>query len=189
MCFHRTLAVFLFTIPLLAVSPDTKTVSKRNVAVCLETPEDPDAFFVAKRQASQIFKQAGIALQWHGKKCPTGAIRVGTSWDGPPPSHSDGIAVAFAPEMQVVLFYPQLKKRTTLDGLASLLAHVLVHEITHILQKVNRHSLKGIMKTNWDETDYRKMEFSGLGFTEEDIELIHRGMDSRPNDFSVRNIS
>jgi hypothetical protein len=32
----------------------------------------------------------------------------------------------------------------------NIMAHVLVHEITHILQGVSRHSESGIMKARWD---------------------------------------
>jgi hypothetical protein len=57
-----------------------------------------------------------------------------------------------------------------------LLAHVLVHEITHVLQCVDRHSETGVMKARWTTDDYYEMRWKPLEFTSEDVELIRLGM-------------
>jgi hypothetical protein len=57
-----------------------------------------------------------------------------------------------------------------------LLAHVMVHEITHILEGVARHSRSGVMKAQWTQEDYVRMHYSPIGFAAEDIELIQLGM-------------
>jgi len=36
---------------------------------------------------------------------------------------------------------------------SALLAYVLVHEITHVVQGVNRHSQTGVMKAHWSTED------------------------------------
>ena len=54
------------------------------------------------------------------------------------------------------------------------LARVMVHEITHILQGMSNHSDKGIMKAHWNAVEARS-----LGFTADDVELIYNGMDAR----------
>jgi hypothetical protein len=59
---------------------------------------------------------------------------------------------------------------------AILLGHVMVHEITHILQCLDRHSETGVMKARWSSDDYCEMRWKPLTFTPEDIELIHLGM-------------
>jgi hypothetical protein len=51
---------------------------------------------------------------------------------------------------------------------------VLVHEITHILQGVDRHSESGIMKAQWTIDDYRAMASKPLSFTPLDVKLIQR---------------
>jgi hypothetical protein len=53
-----------------------------------------------------------------------------------------------------------------------ILAHVLVHEITHALEGVSRHADTGIMKANWTPGDYRQMA-QMLAFAPADIEMIH----------------
>jgi hypothetical protein len=61
----------------------------------------------------------------------------------------------------------------------NLLAHVLVHEITHLIQGINRHSDRGVMKARWDEDDYEQMRSRRLAFTEYDIRLIRLGLEVR----------
>ena len=77
------------------------------------------------------------------------------------------------------MFYDRIKGQVDGSMVPRLLAHVLVHEITHILQRVGRHSVCGIMKARFNETDHFMMKGKGLGFTKEDIDLIHMGMDWR----------
>jgi hypothetical protein len=57
-----------------------------------------------------------------------------------------------------------------------LLAHVIAHEITHLLQGSSHHSAEGIMKTQWDHNDYAVMKLHPLAFTETDLRLIRDGL-------------
>jgi hypothetical protein len=59
------------------------------------------------------------------------------------------------------------------------LGHVLVHEITHILQGFSTHSDRGMMKAEWDAKDFDLMGWTPLAFTEEDVRLIHLGLATR----------
>ena len=61
----------------------------------------------------------------------------------------------------------------------ALLAHVLVHEIAHILQGINRHSDEGVMKAHWDANDYHLMQSKPLFFTPKEIDLIQLGVATR----------
>jgi len=60
-----------------------------------------------------------------------------------------------------------------------LLAHVLVHEITHIVEGIAKHSETGIMKADWTPDDYYDMQKKPLPFASEDVDLIHRGLAQR----------
>ncbi len=57
-----------------------------------------------------------------------------------------------------------------------LLAHVLVHEVSHLLQGISRHSRNGVMKESWTPEDYKEMERRTLRFAPEDVHLIHLGL-------------
>lgn len=59
----------------------------------------------------------------------------------------------------------------------SLLGHVLAHEITHILQGIDRHSQEGVMKAHWTTEDIVQMARQPLPFEQKDVMLIHRGLE------------
>jgi hypothetical protein len=59
------------------------------------------------------------------------------------------------------------------------LAHVLVHEITHIIEGIARHSETGVMKAQWTSDDYHRMHLHPLTFAPEDLELIRVGLKAR----------
>jgi hypothetical protein len=58
----------------------------------------------------------------------------------------------------------------------TVLAHVMVHEIAHVLQGVARHSDEGTMKAVWSGRDYQQMKLRPLTFAPEDVDLIHEGI-------------
>ena len=63
--------------------------------------------------------------------------------------------------------------------LTALLAHVMVHEITHLLEGVDRHSFEGVMKAVWSISDYQSMMRCPMPFAQEDVDLIRMGLARR----------
>ena len=55
----------------------------------------------------------------------------------------------------------------------------MVHEVTHILQGIPWHSESGVMKAQWDASDFLQMTWKPLPFTDDDVDLIQRGLDAR----------
>ena len=80
--------------------------------------------------------------------------------------------------MRITLFYGELheglRHQPRLEPIV--LAHVLVHELTHVLQGVSRHSEAGVMQAHWTIRDYSEMEDKPLGFTPDDADLVHFGL-------------
>lgn len=68
------------------------------------------------------------------------------------------------------------KKSLSMISTPNVLAHVMVHKVTHTLRKANSHSAAGIMKANWTDDDYKTMRMKPLPFTDMDIRLIRSGM-------------
>jgi hypothetical protein len=70
-----------------------------------------------------------------------------------------------------------------------LLAHVMAHEIAHVLECSVRHSEDGVMKARWSRNDYQRMKWRPLSFAPEDVESLRRGVARRirPNDETARN--
>ena len=62
---------------------------------------------------------------------------------------------------------------------APILAHVLAHEIGHVLQCADAHALVGVMKAHWTGEDYDSMQRKPLEFTSLDVDLIRDGLNLR----------
>lgn len=78
-----------------------------------------------------------------------------------------------------MVFYDRLRKRCPSIRLSGVIAHVMAHEITHILQGVNRHSESGVMKATWTLEDFSEMAIRPLPFTPFDVRLIDDALDKR----------
>ena|ERR1035438_5962175 len=76
----------------------------------------------------------------------------------------------------IVLFDRIQRKANDPAHLYTLLAHVMTHEITHLLQGISRHSATGVMKARWGAKDVANMANNPLPFTPEDIDLIQCGL-------------
>ena len=78
----------------------------------------------------------------------------------------------------ITVIYPRIQAiaggNRTLE--LSLLAHVLAHEIGHVLQGTTLHSDTGVMKTQWTGWDYDAMVRRPLDFAPEDAAAIVRGL-------------
>jgi hypothetical protein len=71
---------------------------------------------------------------------------------------------------------PTYRNSPRLSGV--LLGYILAHEITHVLQRIDRHSNSGVMKARWTVSDYGSMENATLRLAEEDVLLIRLGLES-----------
>jgi hypothetical protein len=153
---------------------------QRKVTVCAEHGTAGPVAYTAQVLASTMFAKIGVQIDWRAANSCAGinnALAVTIS-DGTPANQLPGtLAYALPYEgTHIVVFYDRIKGQVDDSMVPRLLAHVLVHEITHILQGVGRHSASGIMKARFNETDHFRMKRKGLGFTKEDIDLIHIGM-------------
>jgi hypothetical protein len=81
--------------------------------------------------------------------------------------------------IHVVVFLDRVQDTVGPQMVTKLLAYVLVHELTHILEGFSGHSATGIMKARWDQKDYDLMSRDKLLFTAEDVTLIYKGLDDR----------
>jgi len=159
------------------------TVIGRTVTVCSQPAAHGLTMYQAQVQASGIFARAGVKIGWRGiRACPTGAIQVNLLDDAPESSHPGALAYSLPYEgTQIVVFYDRIRRESTVDTstLANVLASVLVHEITHLLQGLSTHSETGVMKARWDERDLGQMRLRPLALAPEDIDRIQRRLDVR----------
>jgi hypothetical protein len=161
------------------------TLPGRTVTVCSRKNADILTLGRAQAQVSKMFATAGIKIEWHEPRlCPAGAIQISLDEDAPATEHPGALAYALPYEgTHIVLFYGRILKHCIAADDPNLppilLAHVMVHEITHILQGTNWHSDTGIMKAHWAALDFSQMRFRPLPFTPMDVYLIQHGLDGR----------
>jgi len=151
---------------------------KATVTVCIEP--DPQVLMGVRPLASAMFAYIGVRIDWREQdSCPVGvgAIQVRLSHDSTSVRDSGAEALAFAQPYKgsIVVFLDRVQELNR-NGGPSVLAHVLVHEITHVLEGIDRHSATGIMKARWNDQDYFEMRRKPLVFAQEDVNLIYAGL-------------
>ena len=159
-------------------------VAERKVTVYVEyTPVVPAAILAqARHLAGEMFAGAGVRIDWrsghpsvaqlHDERAIAVSMAVNT-----PADYLPG-ALASAQEfngVNITVFWDRVEDPPRPAPAYVILGHVLVHEITHLLQGINRHSESGIMKARWTHSDYVAMAWKPLPFTPHDILLLHMG--------------
>jgi len=138
----------------------------------------------AEMIVSQIFASVEVQIVWHGdmRLCskPSGGIAATMLEVTPPSLHKGALGYASPYEgWRIAIFYDRVLSAAPWSDPARVLAHTLAHEITHILQAIDRHSETGIMKGCWKRADFVEMQLRELPFSEDDIFLIRRGLEMR----------
>jgi hypothetical protein len=149
-------------------------------------------FEMARFGAAKIFAKIGIRVQWkvglprqgtQGACGPAEVPVIGVKVCSKAIESSPPGAVALAQPYsdsatRVYIFYDRIQStwRAQPDAIPPVLAHVLVHEITHVLQGVDRHSRTGVMKGAWGQDDFSAMRKGPIPFAPTDVELIYDGI-------------
>ena len=176
-----------FTVMVLAsVVLEAAPPQSRFVKACIvRNGVPPEEVEQATIKAVVIFRQAKVGLTWTLDNSKSCAVRrdeaIVVSFSNKTPSRFMPGAQAYALPFEgkhIEVFYDRVKSPTT-SARAAVLAYVLLHEITHILQGIERHSETGIMKAAWSRNDYATMQNGVLCFTDADIDLIQNGINRR----------
>ncbi len=151
------------------------------VQVCVNGGNVASAVLLkAEDAASRMFATAGVQIAWRcGTRHSGEAIVVDFAEQTAPNDHPGAMAYARPYEgVHIVVLYDRMQ-RVPGRLLPVLLAHVLVHEVTHLLEAVPHHSATGIMKARWDSNDYKAMLRAPLPFAAEDLDMIQHGIEAR----------
>jgi hypothetical protein len=167
-----------------AARPQTKiTVYVRDKASI-----NPWVGVTAKTLARQMFAWIGISLEWGIGKPAAEASQLPIFIDlvGNTPAKLRPGAMAYTQPCNgthITVFYDRVVDSS---NPGRVLAHVMVHEIGHVLQGVCRHADSGIMKAKWNIWDLHEiLSFQTLQFTREDVDLIYLGLAVRMNGTSL----
>jgi len=163
---------------------------KLPVYVRLGTTDRLSIVPLAQIYAARMFAEIGIQLEWKAEKrpaeCSQPPISIEVAAETGREIRPGVLAFAFYNDTRITVFLDRVEK---FECPAIVLAHVLVHEITHILQGTDRHSEAGVMKARWISHDYSEMRHQPLPFTAEDLELIYQGLSKRVGCKGVRDIA
>lgn len=163
-----------------AQAGETVPTAELSATVCREGNAD---FGVksAQAMASEMFAAIGVTIDWRegSGDCPPQGILITLVPQTPAGLRPDAFASAVPFENHIRVFYDRVAEHRPKLLVPHLLAHVLVHEITHVLQPTPRHSTEGVMKARWTKDDISSMMWGPMPFTSEDINLIRLGLAAR----------
>ncbi len=168
-----------------AVAPD------RTVIVCLERPDvslSQTTVVAARQLVSEMFAGIDIGIEWRKglRDCPQAGIQISLRSNTPVTLKPGAPASALPFEgTHIQVFCDRILQSGSERTKSYLLAHVIMHEITHILQGTDAHSDHGIMEARWSGAEIRGFTWKPLEFRQEDIDRIYSGMAARTSRISV----
>ena len=136
----------------------------------------------ATYQATRMF--AGIGVRLESKKqnvqSRSEGMVIQVRFIDDTPGHPGAMAFSnpFDPVPVVTVMYDRILFATerSPERRAAILAHVLVHEIGHLLMRTNAHSPDGVMKAHWSSADQTRMAYRPLPFLPDDVDMIRSGL-------------
>ncbi len=185
----KTLATVMLILEAALTSRAEDTLENKApvVLACVRyNPGEPpvQTLYRAEDLGRRIFAKAGVQVIWHCGRPPLKRVEtpilIDITLNTPVMFHRGALAYTRPFEgAHITIFWDRLRRSPDLAVTTGLLAHVLVHEITHILQGTGRHSGEGIMKPHWTAEDILQMWQKPLSFDSEDVRLIRLGLAAR----------
>jgi hypothetical protein len=168
-----------------AVAESTAQDARKTVRVYVVTNTTEGNLNVSWAQsiASHIFAEAGVRIKWQfgepRHREQDVPIIITVSSNTPETLAPRALAYAHVFEgVHISVFCDRI--RNTVHGSdrlgTFLLAHVMAHEIVHILEGIDRHSEAGLMKASWTKKEIEEMSVQPLSLAPEDVRLIHIGL-------------
>jgi hypothetical protein len=113
----------------------------------------------------QNVRAIGVTIRWHDglRNCLGKGILMSLTRRTSTTSRPGALAYALPYEStHIEVFYDRISRYGSPTMVSIVVPHVVVHEITHILEGIVRHSGDGIMKANWGEQDFFYMRQNPL---------------------------
>ena len=133
-----------------SLSATDKQAFAYTVQVCAGPTLGHPALPRAQTITAGMFAGIGIKVEWIDvRACPPGVIHISISSPASRIGAPGMLAYALPYEgTQVVIFYDRVEQTVEHPKVPALLAHVMAHEVTHILEGLNYHSAEGLMKAH-----------------------------------------
>jgi hypothetical protein len=157
----------------------TGRAEDRKVTVYVQNTEIPGlvTLCVAKGVATRIFADIGVRIAWKAGVPPTtdrGVLVVTFDRFVPAAFHPGALAYArpFDRGAAIHLLYNRIEAAAPRQLVPSILAHVMAHEIGHVLRGDDGHATAGVMKAQFSVEDFHAMSVHRLSFTSTDAAMI-----------------
>lgn len=168
-----------------ASSPERKLPAAATVMVCVEKAAavQQDLLDRAELTAGRMFGSIGLKIEWsnRGRSCLQELQPIVLSVTTDTPRHylprAYGMALPYE-GYHIRMFYDRIQPMRP-DEIVPLMAHVLAHEIVHVISGTDYHSETGVMKFRWSSADLEQMVVRPLPFSDLDILLLKIGIRSR----------
>jgi hypothetical protein len=163
------LAVIVMAVVRTADAGDTGPAPSIDFQMRNESRLPPDVLRLSQEQVTRIFAGAGLVVRWTSAE-PRLTVTVVPQALGYATALSPvmGVARRTASGSTVQVFLKQVQQfaRAYDVELGTMLAHVIAHEIGHLLLPPNAHSSTGLMQPAWDKALVREAARGSLTFTE-----------------------
>ncbi len=153
--------------------------TRQKLTACLQV-DIPDPHLIsslAQRLATRLFADIGIPLDWRACKQADESsqtpIVVQLVYGDKEALMSGVLGSAMPYRRHIIIFFDRIEM---MPNAWAVLAHVMVHEITHCIQGVPRHSETGLMKPHWSSHDLAEMRYKPLPFAREDLILLYSAL-------------
>ena len=151
----------------------------------LDGPIPCTVSFRGRAVTQKIFDRIGVKIEWRSgaprREAAVEGRRIIVDFSTETPDKLRPGALGYAEVyegVKITVFYDRVRTLTPQTAGVTL-GHVLAHEITHLLEGVNRHSETGLMKAHWSVGDFARMAWKPLEFTPLDVQLIEDAFASR----------
>lgn len=144
--------------------------------------------FQTRILADRMLAAAGVRVEWRAgapKEDPAPGLVIKVQFAGANkvPDFLGALAHAYVfgrGVRNITVFHHRLRATAASAGVEDyrLTAHVLAHEIVHVLQRIDRHSDSGLMKARWTHADLVIMSRKTLPITQEDVKFMRLGIDA-----------
>lgn len=170
---------------LLVLPVSGETAGKIRVCVNSNSNTSTIVLIRAKAISSRMFATARVNVEWssigaerYPESRQSQSVILDFVTNAPLSQHPGAFAYAQVYDaVHIVVLLDRIESSADSPiQLSTLLAHVMTHEITHLLQGISRHSETGVMKAHWSAKDILQMVHEPLRFAPEDIDLIQRGL-------------
>ena len=115
---------------------------QHQLTVCMRRDTDFAVIYPAQMFAVKLFAEIGLKLRWRDScSASLDVIKVAISNHTAESEHPGTVAYALPYEgSHIVVLYDRVKLGVPHTYVSQVLAYVLVHEISHVIEGIDRHS-------------------------------------------------